>query len=102
MADMTNGKLGKFLSIEVLGMAISLIFVGGMAWASLNEKVNASQEETAAISRDMVEMKRELQVIKTSLEVIKLEQKYTARDLQEIKQQGKALAEIRKLLEKQE
>lgn len=94
--QINSGKLGKFLSVEILSLAAASVFAGGVAWASLNSKIESNSQKSEISAQKQEEIIDEMQQMKTALEVSNVRQSSI---FETLKEQKKDIERIRELLE---
>lgn len=96
MGTITN----KFLSVEILGTLILTAFTIGTVWASLNGKVENTDEKVRDLNAHQLSLAVDMNTIRTDIVEIRNEQKHIIKAIDDIKEQNKELSNIRQLLEK--
>lgn len=105
LTDLTSNRGIRLLSFETIGSLIVMVFIGGMAYASLtgaqqetNRRVEAVEQEQAALRRTMGAIELNVSVIRTTQDYMREamnDQKSDVKRIRELLERSKVDAERR-------
>jgi hypothetical protein len=84
----------RILSIETIGSLIAMIFIGGMAYASLTGAQAETNRRVEAIEREQASLRRTMGAIELNVSVIRTTQDYMQEALKDQKTDVKRIREI--------
>lgn len=97
LTDLTSNRGVRLLSFETIGSLIVMVFIGGMAYASLTGAQNETNRRVEAIEQEQAALRRTMGAIELNVSVIRTTQDYM-RDV--VNDQKSDVKRIRELLER--
>lgn len=100
--EISNSKLSRLLSVEVIGSALMSAFLIGVTWNSLAADVKTANDKIGSVEKKQVVDNIAVQSIRLDVREMKVNQKHLKEDFVEqqdqIKEQGRDIKEILKIL----
>ena len=92
--DISNNKLGRFITIEILASILISFFVAGTAWGLISKQVDSTDSEVTGVKARQEKIAEDVSNIKTDVGIIKAGQKNIKEDVEETKQEIRAIREL--------
>lgn len=93
--DMTNLKLSKIVSAELLGSIAATIFIVGVTWSSLAKDVESAEHKITKVEKKQTDLEGSVQSIEVDIAVVKSTQGEIRR---EVEKQSENIDEVLRLL----
>ena len=102
--EMSNNKLSKFLSAEILGSMLVTAFLVGVTYQSLAKDVSATDGKVATVEKKYDRMEDNVTRIQVDMAVVKTNQENIKTDIDKqnvkLREQGQDIKEILRLLQR--
>jgi peptidoglycan hydrolase CwlO-like protein len=92
--DITNSKLGRFLTVEILISVGVGLATAVAAWTLITQQVSATESEVNNVKTRQEKIADDVVNIKTDVGIIKADQKNIKEDVQETKEDIRAIREL--------
>lgn len=94
-SDMTNLKLSKIVSMEVLMSILATVFIVGVTWSSLAKDVESAESQIGKVESAQLDLEQSVQSIEVDIAVVKTTQSQIRHEL---KEQSDDISEVLRLL----
>lgn len=106
MEEISNNKLSKFLSIEIVGSMLITAFMVGVTWNSLAGDVSATDKKVSKVEVKHTELETSIQSIQVDVAVVKTNQEHLKDDIErqntKLREQGQDIKQILRILQEVE
>ena len=100
--EITNNKLSRLLSIEVVGSLLVTAFIVGVTWNSVAKDVQAADAKVQRVEKKNAELDQNMQSIKVDVAVVKTNQEHISKEIdrqsQKLREQGQDIKQILQIL----